>query len=451
MGPIFRLLYLLYRTTTLLRYWVQRRFTPPGQALLGSLAIVAPLALDTDNNVAYQVLCLVVALLLFALAFGWWFGGRFAIERTLPRFCTVGSPIRYRVHIRNLGRQPQSDLTFIEALADLRPSLAEWIAFQRAEEKRLRRMPIWRRRMRNPFRLARAHPTEVPVIPPHQSAEVSVELTPLRRGAIRFQTAVLGRSDPLGLFRALVKLSAPQTMLVLPRRYFIPAVALPGAMKYQPGGVAMASSVGQSDEFVALRDYRRGDPYRHIHWRSWAKTGTPIVKEYEDEFFVRHALVLDTFCRDPYSDAFEEAISVAASFACTVQTQESLLDLLFIGTQAYCLTAGRGLAHADQMLEVLAAVQATLQPDRFRELNELVLNHARRVSGCILVLLAWDTPRQELVRQLRQLGTPLLVLVIVEKRDAARVEPGPMREEPQYFHVLEVEAIAEGLLKLEQL
>ena len=24
---------------------------------------------------------------------------------------------------------------------------------------------------------------------------------------------------------------------------------------------------------MALRDYRRGDPMRHIHWRSWAKTG----------------------------------------------------------------------------------------------------------------------------------------------------------------------------------
>jgi uncharacterized protein (DUF58 family) len=57
----------------------------------------------------------------------------------------------------------------------------------------------------------------------------------------------------------------------------------------------MASNIGQSEEFVSLREYRRGDPPRHIHWRSWAKAGKPIVKEFEDEFFVRHALVLDTF------------------------------------------------------------------------------------------------------------------------------------------------------------
>jgi len=110
-------------------------------------------------------------------------------------------------------------------------------------------------------------------------------------------------------------------------------------MRYQEGGVALAANVGRSDEFVALREYRRGDPLRHIHWRSWAKTGKPIVKEFEDEFFVRHALVLDTFDGEPNSEVLEEAVSVAASFACTVLTQESLLDLLFVGNQSYCFTA----------------------------------------------------------------------------------------------------------------
>jgi len=48
-----------------------------------------------------------------------------------------------------------------------------------------------------------------------------------------------------------------------------------------------------------------------------------------------------------------EAVSVAASFACAIQTQESLLDLLFVGPRLL-LHAGRGLAHADQMLAILA-------------------------------------------------------------------------------------------------
>jgi len=446
--PLFRFLYWLYRSGTAVTYWVRRRFTPAGLAVLLGLGLVVPLAFDTENNVAYQILCLLLAMLLVAMLFGWRFRWRFEISRTLPRFGSVGVPLEYRVTINNHGSKVQAGLTYLETLPEVRPELAEWVAFQMAEERRLRRIPIWRRQMRHPFRVARVPAVEVPTMPPGQSVEVSVRLTPLRRGVLRFQSVTLGRADPLGLFRALARRPYPQTMLILPRRYFIPPVALPGAMKYQQGGVALASSVGQSDEFVSLRDYRRGDPFKHIHWRSWAKTGAPIVKEYEDEFFVRHALVLDTFSADPHSPVFEEAVSVAASFACTVQTQESLLDLLFAGTEAYCFTAGRGLAHADQLLEILASVRANLDPKKFESLAELVLKHAAAVSGCICVFVAWDEPRRELVRKLRMLGLPLLVLVVAERGAASQIEPGPMREDPAHFRVLEVGQLAEQLARL---
>jgi uncharacterized protein (DUF58 family) len=204
--------------------------------------------------------------------------------------------------------------------------------------------------------------------------------------------------------------------------------------------VALATNVGSSEEFVALRDYRHGDPLRHIHWRSWAKTGKPIVKEYEDEFFVRHALVLDTFDDEPNSDVLEEAVSVAASFACTILTQESLLDLLFVGNQSYCFTAGRGLAHADQMLEILASVK-NCADKKFETLEQLVLNHSTAVSGCICVLQRWDDARKSLVTKLKALGVPLLVLIVVPRG-------GKITEASEILHVLEVGKIEEGLARL---
>ena len=224
-------------------------------------------------------------------------------------------------------------------------------------------------------------------------------------------------------------------------------MSFPGTLKYQDGGVALASNVGQSDEFVSLRDYRHGDPLRHIHWRSWAKAGKPVVKEFEDEFFVRHALVLDTFSENPYSEIFEEAVSVAASFACAIQTQESLLDLLFVGPQSYCCTAGRGLAHTDQMLEILASVRACTE-QTFGALEHLVLNHISAVSGCICVLLAWDEQRRKFIEKLKALGVPLLVLIIVGQAQKPPLDPGPMRDEPERFRILELGQIKEGLARL---
>jgi len=404
------------------------------------------MGVDTENNVIYQAFTLLFSLVFVSTLFAAPFRPRLAATRLLPRFGTAGSPIHYKVMVRNLSAQPQMGLTLIETLADSRPTFKEWKAAQMDEERQTRSFRISQQRRMNPFKTATVRDAAMPPVLPHQEAEVGLEVTPLRRGVLRFKGLVFARPDPLGLFRALSRLSLQQTTLILPKRYPVPPIALPGTMKYQEGGVAMASNVGQSEDFVSLRDYRHGDPLRHIHWRSWARAGKPVVKEFEDEFFVRHALVLDTFGDYLHVDVFEEAVSVAASFACTITSQESLLDLLFVGPQSYCFTAGRGLAHADQMLEILAAVHAC-RDKPFVTLEHLVLDHIGVVSGCICVLVSWNPERHSFVRKLRQLGVPLLVFVVVPPGQKA-LDPGPMRDAPQQFRVLEAGRIPEGLAGL---
>jgi uncharacterized protein (DUF58 family) len=236
-------------------------------------------------------------------------------------------------------------------------------------------------------------------------------------------------------------------MLILPKRYPLPPIVLPGTTRFQQGGVALASNVGQSDEFVSLREYRHGDPLRRIHWRSWARIGKPIVREFEDEFFSRYALVLDTFSDEPYSEPFEEAVSVASSFACAIRTQESLLDLLFVGTQAYCFTSGRGLAHVDQMLEILASVRVCTDKS-FETLETLALNHAESISGCICVFLAWDAARRRFVEKLQGLNVPVRVIVVLAEKPKQPLDPGPMCNAMDNFHTLIAGQIEQGLARI---
>lgn len=415
--------------------------------MLCALVAASVLGPDTDNNVAYQALALLLGLLVVATASLWTFRGHFYAERLLPRFGTAGCPLSYTVLVRNDTAKNQAGLTLVDELADWRPSFREWRAAHAASRKHLRSFRYSAPPRSNPFKMATVKEAAVPTVTPREKVEVRLQLTPVRRGTLHFKGLRLARPDPLGLVRAFTRVSVPpQTTLVLPRRYPLPPLSFPGTLKYQDGGVALASNVGQSEEFVALRDYRHGDPLRHIHWRTWAKAGKPVVKEFEDEFFVRHALVLDTFTTDPHSEVFEEAVSVAASFACAIQTQESLLDLLFVGPQSYCFTAGRGLAHTEQMLEILASVRACAdQP--FSALEHLVLNHISAVSGCLCVLQSWDEPRQEFVKKIKSLNIPLLVLVIVEP-DGAALDPGPMRDYPDKFRVLELGRIEQDLARL---
>ena len=183
---------------------------------------------------------------------------------------------------------------------------------------------------------------------------------------------------------------------------------------------------------------------RHIHWKSSAKFGQPLVKEFQDEFFVRHGLILDTFAGVEKRDLFEEAVSIAASFASTVETQDSLLDLMFVGPQAFCFTAGRGVAHAEQMLEILAAV-TLCQAKPFQSLHNLVLEHTPALSGCVCVFLTWDQPRQELVRNLKQLGLPLLVLVMRDAGDESALQPGPLQNAPECLRAVPLGHVADAL------
>lgn len=437
---IYRLIYLLYRFFSGARYRAQRRLTTAGWMVLIGIFAATLMGSDTENTVIYQALPILLFLLFIAAASSWSFRARFTATRLLPRFGTVGRPFHYRVMVKNLTARAQADLALLENLPDPRPRFQQWKAMQLADEKRIRPFRFSPRRA-NPYQIATVKEAAVPPLTPHGQTEVRLELEPLRRGILKFDGVTLARPDPFGLFRAFAKVPLPQTAVILPKRYPLPPVALPGNMKYQEGGVAMASNVGRSDEFVSLREYRRGDPYRHIHWRSWAKTAKPIVKEFEDEFFVRHALVLDTFIDDPRSEAFEEAVSVAASFACTLITQESLLDLLFVGPEAYCFTAGRGLAHADQMLEILASVQVC--PDQpFEKLDHLVVEHVGSVSGCICVLLGWDETRQNFVQKLRALGVPTKVLLVVETGNK------PAIRLIHDIHVLETGKVEQGLANL---
>ena len=443
---LYKPVYWIYCTTSGLWYWLRRRFTTAGLCAVGGVIIAGAVGTDIENTVLYQAFSLLLALLLLAVAGSFFFRAKFSAMRSLPRTGTAGQPLRYRVQIKNLTLKTQASLTLIEELADSRPVFVDWLAFQLAESRRIRPFRVAQHRRKNPFHLAKLKNAEVPPLPANGSGEALVETLPLRRGILRFTGLTLARTDPLGIFRSLSKIAAPQTILILPRRYAIPPIALPGALRFQEGGVALAANIGRSEEFVALREYRHGDPLRHIHWRSWAKTGKPIVKEFEDEFFVRHALVLDTFDNEPDSELLEESVSVAASFACTVLTQESLLDLLFVGNQSYCFTAGRGLAHADQMLEILASVK-NCGDKKFETLEQLVLNHVATVSGCICVLQRWDEARQNLVKKLLQLDVPLRVLVVVRPGEK-KPDAGPLRDEPENFHVLEIGHIEEELGKL---
>ncbi|CAK8720855.1 DUF58 domain-containing protein [Candidatus Electrothrix gigas] len=446
-----RFFYTSYRIFDGISSWRKQRFTAAGLLLLAIFAISAGIGLSPRSSTIYQIFSLALPFLLVSFLFSFFFRVNISVARKLPKFAQANEPLTYSLQLRNQTARQQKGLFINEQFGDPRPTFEE---FSRAREPEEDKRNLWDRKtmvyrwmwLVAKNRQAKTKEQALPPLPPHGNEQIRVEVLPLHRGYLELTGITLSRPDPFGLFKACRFLPCYQRVLILPKRYQLPELDLPGSHRHQPGGVALASSVGNSDEFVSLREYRSGDPLRRIHWKSWAKTGKLIVKNYQDEFFVRHGLVLDTFQEQPHSRTFEEAVSLAASFVSTVESQESLLDLMFVGNRAYCFSSGRGLSHTESMMEILACVQPC-HDQPFSELSSLLLDHASRISGCICILLTWDEERQEMVKKLQGLGVPLKVIVVTEQVDTVG-DPGPMQADAENFHVLAAGEMEKGVAGL---
>jgi Protein of unknown function DUF58 len=441
-----RSFYRLLRFAYAVRQWLTRRFTPMGLGVLVCLGISAIIGMDTNQSLSYQVFTFLLSLLTVAIAASLFIRHRFSATRILPRFGTVGMPLRYRVVLQNKTKKTQRGLKLLESFTDSFPSLKEFKSIGRISKHWSTRRQEWLRTIAQRQK-AIAPAVDLPVLSANNSTEVMAEITPLRRGLLQFKALTVACPDPLGLFNACVILSLPQSVLILPKRYQIPPIQLPGGRRHQSGGVALASSVGDSEEFLGLREYRPGDPPRKIHWKSWAKVGKPMVKEEQDEYFVRHALILDTFQPESYSEILEEAVAVAASLACEVQTQESLLDMMFVGLDAHCFTVGRGLGQTERMLELLASV-VPCQHNPFDSIIPAVQTRFSLLSGCICILLTWDSARKTLLQQLQSMGIPTMVLVITDSSSPHHPALECLKNAQSSVHILRLGQIQQGLLKL---
>lgn len=413
--------YFLFRNFRLvfrIDYWVRRHFTLAGLLVIGGLVAAAIFGIDTRQTSAYQLFSVLCTLFIVSIVSNLHYKSVLKVARHLPTMVTVGESVTYHLTIKNPTKTWQRDISLFEDIAITPPDFYSFLhtrdpfASQRHAIDNYIGYPRWVWLMQL-SKGAEILPQVLPDFAPYEQKSVKISLTPLRRGYIYFTHSSLARPDPLGLFRSFSTQAHPDKLLILPQRYQLPKSNLFGGRRYQQGGINLAQSVGDAEEITALRDYRVGDPLRLIHWKSWAKTGKPIVKELQEEFFIRHALVLDTFMADKYHPVFETAVSIAASFVAQPLSEESLLDLLFIGTESYHLTSGRGVDHTGHLLEVLACVSPQQSYD-IAHLNTILLPQLTQLSGCICVLLAWDKARQDFVKQIQAIQTHSLIFVITD-------------------------------------
>jgi uncharacterized protein (DUF58 family) len=125
---------------------------------------------------------------------------------------------------------------------------------------------------------------------------------PVARGPILAQACLLESSDPLGFFRFREQAGDGEVGVVLPR--FMALAARPQARELEAS--VSAPRAGSGMELFGVREYRPGDPLRRIHWRSSARLGELVVREYEPP----GVQTVGIFC-DPYPSTREVADQIA--------------------------------------------------------------------------------------------------------------------------------------------
>ncbi|MGB1130047.1 MAG: DUF58 domain-containing protein [Haloferula sp.] len=434
-----------YHSGTAINYFLRRRLRPAGIGLLVIGVILSCLAGGQASDPVFRMLSFGATMGVVALC---WLPLRRApieVRRELPQHATAGETVRLRYHIKNIGRRSVRNAWLVETPPDPRPSREQFLhgkepgGEKRNAFDRIFSYYCWNWLCERKL-LFEANPSDLPLnVHGRDTQTLTAELLPRRRGLIRLDDLRVLLPDPLGLYqRCHPVYNPPSTLAVLPQRFRLPPFELPGSARFQPGGDAASRNTGPSGEFVGLRDYQPGDPMRLIDWKSWARTGKPIIKEFEDTFFPRHGLILDTFPEAHDEDLFESAVSVAASFVSSIDTRESLVDLMFISGREQVITAGRGTGKSDTLLEVLAGVEASEQPE-FDSLKKLVLRHAEDLAGCLAVIAGWSDEREKLLRDIHASGVEIAAVVVCREVPDRR---------PPRVHFVRSSALATDLLSL---
>ena len=152
----------------------------------------------------------------------------------------------------------------------------------------------------------------VPLLRSGHSYVERVLISAARRGVIHVGPVTSVRTDPIGLLKREVAWVDVNELYVHPVTVPIPSTSA-GFIKDLEGNPS-AEVVDSDISFHAIREYQLGDARRNIHWKSTAKTGQLMVRQYEETRRSRLAIILSLDEGEYASaDEFELAVSIAGS------------------------------------------------------------------------------------------------------------------------------------------
>ena len=211
-----------------------------------------------------------------------------------------------------------------------------------------------------------------------------------RRGIVPIGPVRTVRADPIGLLRREVVWADSLDLFVHPRTIAVPSMSTGFIRDLE--GTPTRDLTASDIAFHALREYVPGDERRNIHWKSTAKTGSYMVRQYE-ETRRSHLLVALSLSSADYTreEEFELAVSVTGSLGVRAMVDSRTVSVVasaatpdfakrMVFSARRLSTANRG-----RLLDDLAGVEVADSALRVPELAQVAAEDAAGTSIVFLV------------------------------------------------------------------
>jgi uncharacterized protein (DUF58 family) len=292
------------------------------------------------------------------------------VRRKLPEQVCAGEPLTVEIVAQNPRRWMSSWLITVEdwieregepndprpPTPDHRLPVPAWWGIP----ARVLRLLVWLKLARVGATRAKAVISQVPAC---GQAVGTYRLTLHRRGRYRFGPLRVSTRFPLGLVSGHVTQPAPGELTVAPRigrlspewLQLIEAELVGDQRRHPHRGVS-------EGDYYGLRPWQSGDSMRWVHWRTTAKLGRPIVRQFERRRNRDVALLVDPWLpknfREEDEGSLELAISLAATAIADLTTRgHSRLTFAVAGAAAECYSGPASALFCQEILAKLADVQ----------------------------------------------------------------------------------------------
>ena len=354
------------------------RLTPDG-LLFAALAVMCGM-LSLGSN-SWSNIPLIIALVLIALwTLSLWQGSRalkaVSFRRRSVEHIFSGEPLTVTVQLTNASQWPVAGLFVAEDVTQESHTATDGIAQANSPNRR-------------PAAVIAAHGSAfVMALAGKESGRATYTLALRKRGVYTFAASRLETVYPLGFFRSVSPRRAPGRLIVYPRLGEVNP-SLFEDIERSMEAMRRARPSRAEEEFRGLREYRREDNPRWIHWRVSARAGELLVREFEEPMSKRVLLLLDTNLRGMGPRrfaAFENAISFAATAVREFARRGIEVECLALQPQGRVarVTVSRARRNLDTLLEMLAVMRR----DDSRALDALVDSVPRRSLHGAFVLVA---------------------------------------------------------------